>query len=243
MHTLIAKIFIVAAFTFTGVAEEKQEAKPPPDKPDNATVDTLMTNLGAEDFETRDQAYSKLLALCEDYEEIILASCVRNYAVNEDPEIRQRLYTIMRQLIVPRYYPIREPGFLGVSLDVSTPMEHDQKKYIPVVIRSIEPGTSAVKAGLKYGDQILSIDTHDCTDDFSCDSFANYIISKREGDTITLKLLSRKGVKTKKIVLGSRPFREGEHDKAKEKQQERFDSWLADKIAAIKKTSQCGVTP
>lgn len=217
------------------LAEAGEQAKEKSSPPDTETVIALITQLGADTFKVRKAAQEKLLALGAQFVETVLPPCVKRYAITEDPEVRDRLEIILRTLVIEQLYMKQGPGFIGIEMQQLGFLEHNGKRYVPVVIMNVLPDTAAAKGGLTANDKILRIDKHDCTQEFNLSSFTQYIISKRVGETVTLTIMSGKEIVTRKIVLGPRPDLSHPGLDPRGTRERFFDEWLARELKKYKK--------
>ena len=129
---------------------EKPAGKPPEKpKPDpvQAEVEALIKQLGSEDWEKREAAQKRLLAIGKPAVEKLRAA-----AKSPDLEVSSRARDILAEIV--------GTGFLGVQVRDADPTDREGRKLpenCGAVVSSTLPDTPAAKAGLLPGDFLYSI--------------------------------------------------------------------------------------
>jgi serine protease Do len=131
-------------------------------------------------------------------------------------------------------------GFLGVQIrnvDAVTAKAAGLDRAKGVWVESVTKDAAGDKAGIEYGDIILSVDGKDVN---SSQALQTVIASRHPGTTVTIQVWRDKKMLEKKVVLGSR---DGENETVAEKAKEEKGSSGSDaeemKTATIK---ELGVT-
>lgn len=198
------------------------------------TIQPLIRQTGADDFKERETATKKLIDLSEEDPELMANLCLKEYAANDDPEVRQRLTKVLRAVAEVKFSPERK-AFLGIGMGKSpTPVTIDKNEYYPIIIQNIIPASSAEKSGLHKGDKIISIDDKEINRNFTLQDFGNYIGNKKVGDEITISIFKDKKKKEMKIKLGKRPPMPG--DMPMEQQKKAFiEDWMEEQLDKARK--------
>jgi len=190
---------------------------------DDAKLDQLVKQLGAEDFEQRESAQQTLL-LAELDQPKLMAKLKQAYKGSRDPELQTRCYELLAKLISRR-------GFIGISMgpsDSTLQMMMFQArnqganggqaaaafepKFARVIIEDMTPDSPAAKHDLRKGDIIMAVD--DVAIDFSKAAKAeNYSAAVQELTNQVRTLIQRKnpGQTLKLSVL--RPAQEADINK------------------------------
>ncbi|MEC7987918.1 MAG: redoxin domain-containing protein [Myxococcota bacterium] len=103
---------------------------------------------------------------------------------------------------------VRRKGFLGVTLEMSTPEMAMEKGYDRplIVIRMVGPESAAAAAGIQADDVIAGADEHTFE---TIQDFVSYIQGKGAGETVVLKRVSGSSVEDVTVMLAARPGEAG----------------------------------
>jgi len=111
-----------------------------------------------------------------------------------------RVKTVVKQLIEKGTY---RRGYLGVALsDIPADMKDELKATQGILIRSVERGTPAEKAGIEAGDVVVEVDGTPVRNE---SHFREMIADKGPGATVTLKILRDGKPMTVRATLGVHP--------------------------------------
>lgn len=135
----------------------------------DSKVDELVKQLGAQDFEQRENAQQTLL-LSEADQPKLMGKLKQAYKASDDPEMQTRCYEILCKLVSRR-------GFIGISMGPSDAalqtlifqarnegkneqavVESLNPKFARVLIEDMTPDSPAAKQDLRKGDIIMAID-------------------------------------------------------------------------------------
>ncbi len=171
-------------------------------------VSKLIPELGAKDWNAREEAQEKIFLLFAKDASSAVAAVAAGFVSTKDPEIAMRLDSVLKRM-APDHVRLGERGFLGVSLGkLHGAVKVGDIVYEPVDIIAVLPGTTAALAGLTGGERILSIDDINCTRDVGVEAVVRYISSRGPGGKIRfVNLMKDKKVKARVVVLGDRPKR------------------------------------
>jgi len=187
-------------------------------------ISALISNLGAEKFELREESQAKLIELGTEQYDLVLQKCLESHIKIKDPEIRFRIKNILRPLVLKRNF--MQKGFIGVSMQ---PCRESQKigdeVFLPIEIVNVIPDFPAEKSGFNSGDLILKVDGKICNEKFQTTEIVNYISAMKPGSVITFLLQSNGERVAKELVIAERPVLPNEPT-IEEQQDEFFRNWL-----------------
>lgn len=187
-------------------------------------ISVLVGDLGAEKFEQREESQSKLVVQGIEMPDFTIQKCLNDYISNKDPEIRFRLKTVLRILVLKKYF--RQKGFIGISMQEGRiPAKIGNEVFLPIEIVTVMPDFPAEKSGFNAGDQILKVDGKICNEKFQSAALVNYISSAKAGTTMTFLLLSGGKQIAKEVVIAERPALPNEPT-IEEQQDEFFRNWF-----------------
>jgi serine protease Do len=90
----------------------------------------------------------------------------------------------------------------GGDVDAQTAQAYNLGSQHGVIVRSVEPGSPAAKAGLASGDIVTAVGT-ESVDTWS--DFVRAVINKKIGDTVTLTVVRGQNTRKVPVVLAERP--------------------------------------
>lgn len=178
----------------------------PEDKKAETRQKDLLGQLGHKDFKKREAAGRELTTLLPGSMPVLMEALS-----SPDPEIKLRAEKIMekaggRALLPPDPElmallggkPPEDKGapFLGISM-----LDYSAGGVKGVMVQQVVPGTVAVKAGIKEGDVILTLDDKPST---TSNELLELIQLRDPGDEVTLELLRNKEKLKVKTVLGTK---------------------------------------
>jgi C-terminal processing protease CtpA/Prc len=196
-------------------------------------ISTLVPKLGAEKFEQREEAQSKLVTMGVELPEFAVRNYLNDYIKTKDPEVRFRLKNVIRILVLKNYF--RPKGFIGISMQPARiPQKIGDEVFLPVEIVTVIPDFPADKSGFNSGDQILKVDGKACNEKFQSTELVNYISAKNPGTKMTFLLQSDGKLITKELVIAERPALPNEPT-IEEQQEEFFRKWFRENLKAAEK--------
>jgi len=202
-----------------------------------------LSGLASEEFAERERAQLQLLEWAGRQPDRGEAWLIREYQAAGDPEVRLRVRSVLRELVVAEYQQAG-PGYVGIQMDeakVALPGEAGLRSGVRV--RFVVPGTPASKAGLLAGDVIVAFGKQRWAEDGAVAAFAAAVKAERPGTTVELSIVRNGELKKIPVVLGPRPMGLPEFGgllmpndpKEVEAQDKRakdayFDRWLRDRL-------------
>ena len=181
------------------VGKEKAALAKVPKKtaPSQQELAELTRSLNSDDFKTRESTQIVLAKLASDFPEVTIDRMIENYIDEATvPEMRYRLRTILYNSRKSLFMD-DPPGFVGiVMLPVGSFVQ----------VRDVVPESAAARDGLLVGDRIMSIDGKLFSPDTDPSmEFSNYVLSKKAGEKVILKIMRNNEQKELPITLGARP--------------------------------------
>jgi len=202
-------------------------------KENEQQISALITGLGSEKFEVREDSQAKLLDLGEKHYELIVNKCLESHIRIKDPEIRFRLKNILRPLVIKREF--RQKGFVGISMQPNrAPLKIGNEVFLPIEIINVMPDLPAEKSGVNAGDLILKLDGKACNEKFQTTEIVNYISATKPGTVMTFLLQSEGKQVTKEVIIAERPALPNEPT-IEEQQEEFFRNWLKVNLKKVEK--------
>ncbi len=187
-------------------------------------ISTLISSLGAEKFELREESQAKLIELGAEQYDLVVNECLKSHIKIIDPEIRFRIKNVIRPIVLKRNF--MQKGFIGVSMQQSrVPQKIGDDVFLPIEIVSVIPDFPADKGGFGAGDMILKVDKNICNEKFQTTEIVNYISAKKPGTVMTFLLYSNEKQIIKELVIAERPALPNEPT-IEEQQDEFFRNWL-----------------
>ncbi len=193
----------------------------------------LIAELGAQKYVTREASQKQLLQLGDKTYEAVLDLSVRTYATTKDPEVKNRLRSVMASLVASKIFD-QPRGYLGVQIAQRTDNDGpDGFSGGIAVLNAFEDGVAA-KAGIQAGDVILKIGDLDLVKTPSTLEFINYVQSKRPGDKVKLVVRRGESVTTNEIALGALPKDIQADLYGDDARKEFFKKWLDEQLNALR---------
>ncbi len=161
--------------------------------------------LGDVDFRVRENAQSELLDWARSNPDLSIDELLKRSRTSDDPEIRERCFSILRELVLDRYN-LEGAGFLGIGRGYqAVEIPGKPGKAHGVVVTSIRRGTPADRAGIQINDVIFSLNGKGWSDPSASDVFANQVAAEKPGTKVKLELLRNGKVLDVDAVLVRRP--------------------------------------
>jgi hypothetical protein len=161
--------------------------------------------LGDADFQVREKAQVELLDWARLQPDRSIAELLKRSRASGDPEIRERCFSILRELVLDRYNQ-EGSGFLGVGRAYqSVNIPGKSNRAHGVVVTSIRRGTPADRCGIQVNDVIFSLNGKGWRDESASDVFADQIAAEQPGTKVRLEVLRNGQVIRVDAVLVRRP--------------------------------------
>lgn len=165
-----------------------------------------LGGLASEEFAERERAQLQLLEWAGRQPDRGEAWLLREYRAAGDPEVRLRIRSVLRELVVADHQKAG-PGYVGIQMDeakIALPGEPGVRSGVRV--RLVVPGTPASKAGLLAGDVIVAFGKRRWAEDRAVADFAAAVKAERPGTTVELSIVRNGELKKIPVVLGPRPM-------------------------------------
>jgi membrane-associated protease RseP (regulator of RpoE activity) len=128
---------------------------------------------------------------------------------NVDPEVKSRLYRVMRERVMVDLDQTR-PGFVGIQMQVVEFGTGDGKVVPAVGVGMVTPGSPADKARLQVGDVIVELDGEGWKSEEASEEFAGRVGSMRPGTEVVLTVSRGRKSMEVGLTLAPRPWAAGE---------------------------------
>jgi C-terminal processing protease CtpA/Prc len=195
-------------------------------------IHRLIGELGAQEYAAREAAQKQLLQIGDQNYEAVLDLSVHTYAATKDPEVKDRLRSVMANLVGTKIFG-RPRGYLGVQITPAAAVNGQAELVGGIaVVKAMEDGV-ATKAGIQAGDTILQIDDLDLVQTPSAAEFINRVQSKQPGEKVQLIIKHGENVTTNDLVLGELPKEIQSDLYGDEARKQFFKNWLGDKLKAL----------
>lgn len=202
-----------------------------------------LSGLGSEEFAEREKAQLRLWEWAGRQPDRGEAWLLREYQAAGDPEVRLRIRTVLRDLVVAEHQK-GGPGYVGIQMDeAKVALPGEPGMHSGVRVRAVVAGTPASKAGLLAGDVIVAFGQKRWQDDGAVAAFAAAIKAERPGTRVDLAIVRNGELKNVPVVLGPRPMglpefggflmpKDPEEVEAQDKKAKDayFDRWLQERL-------------
>lgn len=195
-----------------------------------------MTELGSEDFQTREAAQGKLLDWARENQKPAMDALFRLSQDAPEPEVRGRCLAILRELVIDEYLKEGE-GYVGIRMqeDVGQiPGDPKLRRLIRVI--EVVPDSAAAQAGLRLNDLIAGLDGEVWHNQAASLAFTTKIRQLKPKTAVKLQILRDGALIDVEVILGRRPpipenlfFNENQDDldaRERMKQDAHFRRWL-----------------
>ena len=167
----------------------------------------LMEGLKSEKFAEREQAEAELLLWARQRQDGSLEDLYQQSRSAGDPELRERCFSVLRQLVTDEYLRVGV-GYLGILMNpvaerVNIP--GDTEPRFAIKILQVVPDAPAHKAGLVVGDLLLGVNDAVWRQEHTSAVVTEKIKSLKAGTRISVKLLRDNKVMDVALVLARRP--------------------------------------
>lgn len=194
----------------------------------------LLSQLGAEQFRTREAAELELLAWARQRPEAAMDQLLRESRAHGEPEVRERCLAVLKELVNDEFLRDGE-GYVGISMRDDTLMVPGDDRLRHVIrVMHVMRESAAHKAGIVAGDVIVGTSEDTWYDGRASEQFSVKIQRMRPKTRVVLKLLRENEVVDVAIALGRRPdenaMRQGDprvaEAAARRARDDFFEAWL-----------------
>lgn len=191
-------------------------------RPESSRIRTEVAGLGAERYEERESAQTRLRQWSDLLPRYLLVELAEAYREAGDLEVEHRLETLLRELASEQIF-YRPYGFLGVNFQPR--ILSDQRNAIEII--GVVNGEAADRAGLRTGDVLLEVGGVPIEELSGPNGFVDHVSSLLPGEEVGL--LVERGDKQFRVelVLGVRLPPNMEHASYMQEQETRIREWLA----------------
>ena len=163
-------------------------------------------NLGSQKFHDREAAQSNLLAWSRTQPEPAMDELFRQSKIADDPEVRARCLSILRELVIDDYAKEGE-GYIGIGLRPeigNVPGDPVPRGVIRVAM--VQPDTPAQKADIRLNDLIVGLDQDVWHEVDASLAFREKIRMMKPNTKVELKILRDGVVSSVNVGLARRPL-------------------------------------
>lgn len=166
---------------------------------------TPLAALRSQNFREREAGQAQLLAWSRQQPEAAMDELLKQSQGADDPEVRERCMTILRELVTDEYLKEGE-GFIGIELrDEAQLVPGDDKVRSCIRVAQVQPDSPGHKAGLHRNDLIVGLNGEIWYDLEASTSFREKIMGSKPQTIVTLVVL-REGAAIKiAVTLGRKP--------------------------------------
>ncbi len=193
-YSLLASFLLLGGILFGSASLAKEVPKP------------LVDKLKHEEFAMREKAQVELVEWAEKQGDAAKLSLYRLSKNSDQPEVRQRSYEVLRQL-VDQEYEFSGDGYIGIFMDEVQNLNNEAAPKIKqaVLVTAVMNGHGAEAAGIQRNDMIVGIKGRKFPSGLNPESFKNVIMAKKPNDKVTLTFIRNNELKEAEITLGRRP--------------------------------------
>jgi len=164
-----------------------------------------LGDLGSEEFREREIAQVELLAWSRKQPEAAMTELFKLSQEAEDPEVRQRCLTVLRDLVIDEYSREGE-GFIGIALkDEISNVPGDLKPRRVIRVTEVRLDTPARQAGILMNDLIVGLNGQVWHDEDASLPFREKIRAMKPNTKVDLKVLREGELVDCKVTLARRP--------------------------------------
>ena len=148
-----------------------------------------FADLQSKEFKVREAAQLELLCWARQHQEPAMAELFIQSRVADDPEVRERCLSVLRDLVTDEYMKTGE-GYVGIMMrDMVTKVPGDPKPRSVINVMQVLADSAAQRAGLQVNDLIAGLDDLVWHDGLASLPFSEKIRSKKPDSKATLKVL------------------------------------------------------
>ncbi len=168
----------------------------------------VLDGLRSDSYPRRVESEEQLAAWAERSGEASYAWLLRASKANEDPEVRDRAFSVLRRQVM-LLLDEKRPGYVGITM-LGAEMDFEGE-VVPVIrITSVQPGSPADEAGLVEGDAILKMDGESWEKESPPDQLGVRVSKMTPGTKIELHILRDGEARDVGLTLAARPWSAGE---------------------------------
>ncbi|MEO5713098.1 MAG: PDZ domain-containing protein [Luteolibacter sp.] len=161
--------------------------------------------LKSQEFREREAAELELLAWGRRQPEPAMTELLRQSRVAEDPEVRERCLSVLRDLVTDQYLKDGD-GYIGISMQSDTAnVPGDPKPCSVIRVTHVAAGSAGERAGLQLNDLIAGLNDQFWHEGPAAEPFSAKIRGFKPGAKVTLKILRGDKLMSLDVVLGKRP--------------------------------------
>jgi hypothetical protein len=167
----------------------------------------MVEGLKSEKFAERESAEAELLKWSRQQAEAAMDELYRQSRAADNPEVRERCLSILRELINEEYLR-NGVGYLGVRMNPLTEgvvVPGEDKARFAIRLIQVEAGTPANKAGLIAGVLLLGVNDRAWRQEDTSEMVSDVIQGYKAGTEVTIKLFRAGNIVEIPVVLGRRP--------------------------------------
>lgn len=166
---------------------------------------SIVESLASEQFSDREAAQIELRNWSRKQPEKSIQELHRLALDAEDPEVRSRCWSALKDLVIEREY--RSDGYLGIQMfEMPVEVPGDRKPRRAIRVDWVKPGSAAEAGGIVAGDVIIGLDDAIWREPGMNQQFGKKIAASRPGTEVRLHFLKDGKVVSKKIALGEKPL-------------------------------------
>jgi len=151
-------------------------------KADEPGPGALISKLGDDAFQTREQATEELIRIGRKDPAAIQRLCLHELLNNDDPEIATRCRQIILDLLT------EDSGLIGIRHFATREFNGLEVRKVTATISEVLPGLPAEAAGLKIGDRIFALDGKPLSNIDTAGDLSNRIGAAGSGKEIELDI-------------------------------------------------------
>lgn len=198
MFTQLKKTFVQFSCFITAVLVFRASAL---ELPKDAALD-----LQSLDFQKREAANLQLLEWGRKHPEGAMAELYRQSRDADDPEVRERCLSVLRDLVNDEYLNDGE-GYLGIRRqDIISRIPGFDKERNGVLVVEVVAGSAAANAGLRANDQITRMNGEEWLNGPASELFAEKVRSMKPNTKVSLGVVRDGKLIEINVVLGKRPL-------------------------------------
>lgn len=148
-----------------------------------------IADLQSKEFGVREAAQLDLLSWARQQADPAMSELFHQSRVAEDPEVRERCLSVLRELVADEYMKDGE-GYVGIMMrDMIADIPGDPKPRSVINVMQILADSAAQRAGLQVNDLITGLDDLVWHEGLASLPFSEKIRSKKPDSKITLHVL------------------------------------------------------
>jgi predicted metalloprotease with PDZ domain len=168
--------------------------------------DGTLEDFKSEDFRTRETAQASLLEWSRKNPGIAMDRLFGLSQKADDPEVRERCLSVLRELIGDEYLKEGE-GYIGIRMqDETGAIPGDPKPRSLIRILQVVPDSPAHAAGLKFNDLIAGLEDRVWRDGAASQPFMQIVKEFKPATRVTLRIVRDGKLMDVPVKLGRRPL-------------------------------------